>query len=224
MIADGHSSSAAAADGQALQQSGAFAGWAVFVLSSMGGGVQGQGLLVGLEGFPADVAGMGVKDKGGPLLSGEHLDGTRPQVSCDPCFGHRRTPLRSVDCAACAAPASGEGACRRAPLCGRRCGPVLERQIFVGEGLDDGTGRAGAGEGREQVAHRLHDAGVGIEHDTVGRVIDETDRERHLELTAPGLGQDAAAQAGADEVELCLLCRTCRYANQWRHRCTDPEP
>ena len=49
------------------------------------------------------------------------------------------------------------------------------------------------------------DAGVGIEHDMVGRVIDEPDRERHLELTPPCLGQDAPAQAGADEVELCFL-------------------
>ena len=46
--------------------------------SRMGGGVQGQGLLVGFEGFPADVAGVGVKDKGGPLLSGELLDGHSP--------------------------------------------------------------------------------------------------------------------------------------------------
>jgi hypothetical protein len=90
------------------------------------------------------------------------------------------------------------------PFVGAAVDPCGKEQIFVGEGLDDGAGRAGAGKGHEQVAHRLHDAGVGIEHDTVGRVIDETDRERHLELTAPRLRQDAAPQAGADEVELCF--------------------
>ena len=52
------------------------------------------------------------------------------------------------------------------------------------------------------MAQRLLGPGVGVEHDTVGKVIGEANRERHLELTAPRLGQDAAFQASADEVEL----------------------
>jgi hypothetical protein len=69
----------------------------------------------------------------------------------------------------------------------------------------------------------LH-AGVGIDDHLAGRVIDKPDRQRHGQLTSSGFGELPAAQAGSDEVQLGFLCRTCRYANQWRHRCTDPEP
>ena len=71
--------------------------------------------------------------------------------------------------------------------------PQWERQILGGEGLHDGAGRAGAGEGREQVGDGVLHADVGIEHDLAGRVIDEADRQCHLQFAAAGLGELAAA-------------------------------
>ena len=148
MIADGHSSSAATADGQALQQSGAFAGWAAFVLSSVGGGVQSQGLLVGLEGFPVDVAGVGVMDEDGPLLSGELLDGHAP-------LGGLAAPALAIgERSGVAGVVQGA---QHSPVTQRHPGefalawtaahPGRERQSLVFEHLDGGSGRSGAGEG-----------------------------------------------------------------------------
>src|SRR6516165_2206649 len=51
---------------------------------------------------------------------------------------------------------------------------------------------------------RLLHALVGVECDLAGRVVDESDRQRRLELAAAGLGEDAAAQASAEEVQLRL--------------------
>jgi hypothetical protein len=53
----------------------------------------------------------------------------------------------------------------------------------------------------------LADAGVGIEHDVAGGVIDQPDGQAHGELPAPGLGQDPALQPRADEVQLGLADR-----------------
>ena len=51
---------------------------------------------------------------------------------------------------------------------------------------------------------RLLDALVGVEHDLAGRVGDEPDRQRQRQLTTAGLGEDAAAQPCAEEVQLRL--------------------
>ena len=161
--------------------------------------------MVLFKGFERDVAGMRVENERRPLLAGKQLRAVRT-TGCDPTTMTAEDEHPGVAWIVQRAqhPPVVKGHPGELPFVGAAADPSGEEQVLVGEGLDDGTGRAGAGKGREQVAHRLHDAGVGIEHDTVGRVIDETDRERHLELTAPRLGQDAAAQAGADVVELCL--------------------
>ncbi len=69
---------------------------------------------------------------------------------------------------------------------------------------DHGAGRAGAGEHREQVRDRLTHAEVGVEHDLVAGVVDQPDRQAHLQLAAARLGQLPAAQPGPDEVQLGL--------------------
>ena len=75
-------------------------------------------------------------------------------------------------------------------------------RLLGGEGLHDGAGRAGAGEGGEQVSDGVLHADVGIQHDLAGRVVDEPDRQCHLQFAAAGLGQLTAAQPGPDEVQL----------------------
>ena len=57
------------------------------------------------------------------------------------------------------------------------------------------------------------DGGVGIEDDVPGGVVGEPDGQRGDELAAAGLGQDAAAQPGPDEVEFRFLCGHRRYAD-----------
>ena len=69
---------------------------------------------------------------------------------------------------------------------------------------DDGAGRAVPGEGGEHGPDRVSHPDVGVEHDLVGRVVDQPDRQGHLQFTAAGLGQLPAAQPGADEVQFGL--------------------
>ncbi len=57
------------------------------------------------------------------------------------------------------------------------------------------------------------DSGVGVEHDLAGRVVDQAGGQRQRELPAPGLGQDPAAQPGADQEEFSFLCGLLRYAD-----------
>ena len=45
-----------------------------------------------------------------------------------------------------------------------------------------------------------------------GAVVDQSDRKAEFQLAAAGLGQDAAAQAGAQEMEFSFLCRPVDYA------------
>src|SRR5665647_2260040 len=70
VVAHGHPLAAFAAEDQALEQGGAFPCWAGFAVLAVGGGVADQGGLVGLELFPADVAGVSTRDQGGPVLPG----------------------------------------------------------------------------------------------------------------------------------------------------------
>jgi hypothetical protein len=50
-----------------------------------------------------------------------------------------------------------------------------EGQAFSTEGLHHGAGGAGAGEGGEEVTDGVLHAGVGIQYDFSGRVVDEPD-------------------------------------------------
>ena len=69
VVADGHASAAAAADREALEQGGSFAGGAGGAVGAVRIGVGGEQLLVVLELLPAEIAGMGVGDQRDPLLA-----------------------------------------------------------------------------------------------------------------------------------------------------------
>jgi hypothetical protein len=89
-----------------------------------------------------------------------------------------------------------------------------EGQPGAVERLDDGGGRSGGLERREQAGDGAADGGIGVEDDVPGRVVGQPDRQRRDELAAAGLGQLPAAQPGLDEMELSLLCGLLRYADQ----------
>jgi hypothetical protein len=57
------------------------------------------------------------------------------------------------------------------------------------------------------------DGGVRVEDDMPGGVVGQPDGQRGDQLAAAGLGQDAAAQPGPDEMQLSFLCRPARYAD-----------
>ena len=75
VVAHGHAPPAAPADHHALEQGGTFAGRAGGAVVAVGGGVGGEQSLVGFEGVPGDVAGMGVVDERHPLVAGDFLEG-----------------------------------------------------------------------------------------------------------------------------------------------------
>ena len=81
VVADGHPPSAAAADGEALQQRRAFAGGAGGALGAVGAGVAGEQALVALELLPGDVAGVGVGDQRRPLLAWQLAEAVLPSAS-----------------------------------------------------------------------------------------------------------------------------------------------
>ncbi len=82
--------------------------------------------------------------------------------------------------------------------------PAREPQPLGVEGLDYSAGRTGAGEGGEQVAHGVLDAGVRVEHHLAGRVVDEACGQDHRQFAPAGFGKLATPQPGADEMKLCL--------------------
>ncbi len=53
--------------------------------------------------------------------------------------------------------------------------PRREAQAFIAKGLHDGSGRAGAGEGGEEMRDGVLHSGVGVEDDFAGGVIDQAD-------------------------------------------------
>jgi hypothetical protein len=79
-----------------------------------------------------------------------------------------------------------------------------EGQVLGVERLDHRAGRPGRGEGAEQVLQGAAHPGVGVEHDLAAGVVGQAGGQRQCQLAALGLGQDPAAQPGADQVELSL--------------------
>ena len=161
------------------------------------GGVGQQQLLVGLVCVPADVAGVGVGDQRDPFLAWQGL-----QVFL---------PLAALRLAAAAI---GERAGVAGVVQGAQHPPVLQRHpgqlAFVVAGahphreeqpvgvelLHDRARRAGAGEQGKHVADRLLHTGIGVEHHLAGGVVDQPDRQRHLQFAAAGLGQLPADEGG----------------------------
>ena len=77
-------------------------------------------------------------------------------------------------------------------------------QLLLAEVSHRGRRRACALEDLEQVGDALAHLAVGVEHDMVCRIIDQTDRQRCLQRAAARLVEDAAAQAGAQHVQLSV--------------------
>ena len=67
VVTHAHPASASSADGQALEQSGALAGWSFGALVAAGGGVRREGALVVFELCPSQVARVVVGDQDRPL-------------------------------------------------------------------------------------------------------------------------------------------------------------
>ena len=78
VVADGHPQPAAAADDDALQQRGAFAGRPGGAVAAVRGGVGRQLGDVGLVLVQGDVSGVGAGDEGGPLVAGQLPGGVLP--------------------------------------------------------------------------------------------------------------------------------------------------
>lgn len=76
--------------------------------------------------------------------------------------------------------------------------------ILSTEDLHDPERRPDATEGLEEVLQGLTDAGVGVEHDAPEFGVDQAHRDGRLELSTPRLGENPAAEACTQNVELCL--------------------
>ncbi len=173
VVAHGHAPPAAAADDEALEQGVAFAGRAGFAVEAVGGGVGGEGGLVGLEPFPGYEARVVVVYEDGPFVDG---------------FG--QCVVFPVEVGGVAGAAVGVGAGvgwvvqhledlvvgQRCPVqlpgLGAAAVPAGEGQLLVAERLDGGECRAGGGECVEEQLHGLADAGVGVGDDLAAGVVD----------------------------------------------------
>ena len=83
-------------------------------------------------------------------------------------------------------------------------GAAGEEQVLVAEEAEHGAGGARTLVGIEQRLDRLPDLGVGVEHDAVLGVVDESDGEGDPQLAAARPALDAAAQPGAEQMEFGL--------------------
>ena len=77
-------------------------------------------------------------------------------------------------------------------------------QPLGAEVLDRRDGRAGSGEGGEQRLERVLHLSVGVEDDSVERVVDQPHRQGFLEHTALGPVQQPTTQTGLEQVQLRL--------------------
>ena len=200
VIADGHPLPAASADREALQQRGAFAGGAGGAVGAVRLGVVRRAVrrlcsYCSKVRYPGCASGISAVH----CSRGSSRDRGLARRAFSGCgCGHRRTRRHTAGCAACAAPASGAAAFHassplRSPVRIR----AGEQQPVAVERLHDRARRPGPlRRSRTGDAIASLHAAVGVEHDLPGRVIDQSDRERHRQLAAAGLGQDPAAAAG----------------------------
>ena len=217
VVAHGHPLPAAAAHREALEQRRSFAWRTGGPVGAVRGGVAEEAGLVDLERLPGDVAGMGVADQRGPLLPRERLEaaGAIGAETFAASSVSERAGVAGVVQGAQHPPVLQRGPGQFA-LVRPGADPHREVQLLIGEDLHDHAGGAGRGEGVEQQPDGLLHAEVGVEHDLVGRVVDQPDGQGQFEFTAPGLGQLPAPQPCADEVQLGLLCGLARYADLGR--------
>ena len=162
-----------------MQQRGALAGWAAGAVGAVRGRVSGERAQVALVLLEGDVSRMRVGNQG-PLLPrhravagltlGRLAGATLP--ICERAgiarvvqgAQHARVRQRRPDKFSLALPEPDTG---------------WEQQPVAVERLHDRAGRAGPGEAVKQMADRSLNPGVGVQHDLAGRVLDQSDWQRH---------------------------------------------
>jgi hypothetical protein len=196
-----------------LEQRGSFAGRAGLAVGAVCGSGFGQAGLVGVELLRGDVAGVGAGDEGDPFLAGSQGGGG---LAAGQCPGVVAAEAERSGVTRVVQDAQDRGVLQGRPVqlafAGSFAVPAGEGEARVAERFDAGPGRAGGGKDGEQVREGLLDGGIGVEDNLAGGVVGQADGQRGDELTAAGLGQDAAAQPGPDEVQFSLLCRPQDYA------------
>ena len=203
VVADGHAQPACPADDDALQQRGSLTGRPGGPVPAVRGGVGGQPCAVGVVLVQGDVSGVRSGDEGDPFLAGQRGAGQLPAGKLDvavPAEGERtrvpgvvRHPRHDVVGQRLPVDLALAGAC---PV------PPGEGETGGAERFHARGGRPGRFEGGEQVRDGFPDGGVGVEDDVAGGVVDKPHGQRGDQFPAAGLGQDAAAQPGSDEMQL----------------------
>ena len=195
VVAHGHASSASAADDDALQQSGSFAGRAGFAVGSVRGGAFGESGLVGVEGGEGDVAGVGGGDEGDLLVAGGDRPGAGLLVGAEDLAVPAEAEHAGV--AGVVQDAQHGGVGQRRPVQFSFVGSLAvaagKEQPSVVECLEYRVRGSGGVEGDEQVGDGLLDGSVGVEHYFAERVVGQADGQWGDQLSAAGLVQDAAA-------------------------------
>ena len=151
---------------------------------------------------------MGLWEKGMPLLARPRLDHAaavhRLPRATAPVHEHPGIPgiVQDAEHLAVLELAPDDLALMRA---GRHA--ARKPQPLLPERADDGQGRGGLRERVEEQAHGLLDLLVGIHHQPPLGGRDESDRGPHDQLAATGFVEEAAPQAGPQDVELGLAHR-----------------
>jgi hypothetical protein len=70
-----------------------------------------------------------------------------------------------------------------------------EEQLLVPERLDRCTRGSGAAKGLEEMTQTVLDLLIRVQHDSAGRVVDESNRQRHGELPTTGFVQKATPES-----------------------------
>ncbi len=203
-----HALAATPAQHAPLQQGGALARHLTARAGREAAGVAAQRALVTLELGPVDVALVRLGDQHLPgILGYALLHPFEPRVEAhatatvSECAGVARVVQQLHD------PAVVDQAPQQISLANAAAQPTREQQLLGAKAAHDRGRRAGLAEGIEHQPHRGLDLLVGVEHRAAFAVVDQTDRQRHLELAASGLVQDAALQARLEHVQFGLAHR-----------------
>jgi hypothetical protein len=201
MITNRHPLTADSADRHTLQQSWTFPRRTLASLSAVCGGVLVQALLVLLELVPRNVARMRTGDKRSPFLPRQLLADymARALTLSRPPKEVRSCKTRIVQ------EPQGAVVQERPPhelTCLTIIGSLRKEQALAAKRLYCCTCRPGTAKGPEEGLNALLDLPVRIKHDTLRNVVDETDRQRTLQLAPPRFVQDTSQQASPKHVQL----------------------
>ena len=204
VVSDGHAAAAPATQDEPLEECGPLARGAWAAGAEGGVGLR-KSSLVGFELLPGEEAGVGVEEQDLPVGAGQ-LAGGDPSVGEAAAAG--AAEAESAGVAGVFEGAEDAGALEGLPEQLAAARPVLgaagEEQVLVAEEAEHGAGGARTLVGIEQRLDRLPNLGVGVEHDAVLGVVDESDGERDPQLAAARPAPDAAAQPGAQQMEFGL--------------------